>query len=175
MENKKCFKCNKVKPVSEFYKHPEMSDGLLGKCKLCTRKDTKVREYKLRQNPDWIDKEKKRQRDKYYRLGYKDKHKPSTEERNRAMRKYKDKFPEKEKAKNISRRIDCPVNKERHHWSYNTAHAKDLIFLTNKEHNKLHRYITYDQERMMYRNLDGILLDTKEKHLEYYESIKNKD
>ena len=54
-----------------------------------------------------------------------------------------------------------------HHWSYNEEHWKDVIELSVENHNIAHRYITYDQERMMYRNLSGILLDTKESHIEY--------
>jgi len=36
---KKCFKCNQLLSLSEFYKHPKMSDGHLNKCKSCTKKD----------------------------------------------------------------------------------------------------------------------------------------
>ncbi len=36
---KKCFKCNKVQELLCFYKHKEMVDGYLGKCKECTKKD----------------------------------------------------------------------------------------------------------------------------------------
>ena len=36
---KACFKCGVPKDLSEFYGHPNMADGHLGKCKACTRAD----------------------------------------------------------------------------------------------------------------------------------------
>jgi hypothetical protein len=41
-QHKKCFKCGVIAPTTEFYRHPEMGDGLLGKCKCCARKDVKI-------------------------------------------------------------------------------------------------------------------------------------
>lgn len=38
---KTCFKCKQKLPVEEFYRHPQMGDGRLGKCKACTRADVK--------------------------------------------------------------------------------------------------------------------------------------
>ena len=52
--SKTCFKCFKTLPLTEFYKHADMGDGHLGKCKECTKKDVmlhrlsnleKIREY----------------------------------------------------------------------------------------------------------------------------------
>lgn len=175
-QTKICFKCNLEKPLFEFYKHKAMSDGFLGKCKLCTKNDTRIREQKLFKNPEWRDKEKKRHRDKYYRLGYKEKHKPTPQEKKVSMDKYENKYPEKKRARNLVSSLKPLIDSNHlHHWSYNLEHAKDIIELEPKHHYIIHRYIIYDQERMMYRTLNGILLDTKERHVEYISEFIKKE
>lgn len=161
---KKCFKCKKVKPLDQFYKHAQMADGHVNKCIDCNKKDVKDN-YDLKiTDPAFIEKERKRGRSKFHRL-YAGKIKGGNPV---ARLNWKNKFPEKE----ATRKLNCHrlVSKgfEAHHWSYSLEHQLNVIPLTKKHHMKAHRFLIYDQERMMYRRYDtNELLDTKEKHEQF--------
>ena len=78
MKEKECFKCKKIKPLSEYYKHAQMGDGHLNKCKECTKSDVgehrlknldKIREYDRkrgsRQSPEYLGEYRRKYPNKY--------------------------------------------------------------------------------------------------------------
>ena len=155
-----------------------MSDGTLNICKDCKKAEVLERENVLKYDEEWRQKERERTREKYHRLNYKDK-KVSYENRKNSNENYRKNYPEKYKAVTSSRRISCPKGFHRHHWSYNEKDWKDIIILGFKDHNDLHKFLEYDQKTFYYKTdirigkfERGCLLNSKEKHLEFFELIK---
>lgn len=101
---KTCFKCQTPKPRSEFYAHRRMTDGLLGKCKQCTKADTAANyAHKMATDPLFQIVEGARQRAKSERQRREGKASPVKPETQRAWRQ---RNPEKVRCHNaVSRAI----------------------------------------------------------------------
>jgi len=166
---KKCNKCGIDKPLDLFYKCPTMKDGYFNKCKECFAIEGKEKYSLKKQDTEWRESEKIRHREKYKRLAYKNKP-HDLDKLLDAVNRCNQKYPEKYKARISSNHMKVPSGIEKHHWSYNENHYKDIIYLTKEQHVIAHRYLIYDQERLMFRTISGVLLDTKEAHENY---IKN--
>jgi hypothetical protein len=161
MTLKKCFKCNEERDLTEFYKHKGMLDGHLNKCKACTKKDVRSREEELRKDPNWLELERARHREKYARLNYKDKQKLWD----------KDKVWKKTSTyKNLSQKFKTKKGQELHHWNYSDDYLEDIFIMDRSEHRKAHKYILLNIEKRIFMSDEGEWLDTKEKHLEFLKS-----
>ena len=146
METKKCFKCNVVKPLSEYYVHKKMGDGHLNKCKECTKSDVKLKYEENIESEDYIEKERLRGRTKYAKYKYVNK---TQHPENRSTAEYLKK-----------QGIDLS-GKEVHHWNYNLKN--DVFLLNPRAHKLVHKYLTFDKQTNMFTS-NGILINTKEKH-----------
>lgn len=172
---KVCSKCQGVKPLDAFYKN-------VTRCKKCVCVTVKKRRDNLKNDPVWVESERVRAKNKYYRLGYnvpqKDKviAKPIIE----YVQAYNKRNPEKIKARNAfastmrTNKWQIGFGMNNHHWSYNEEHWLDVIELTVREHHKLHRFLEYDKETFFYKIKEcGTILDTKDKHIKFIDKCLN--
>lgn len=156
---KNCIVCNEFKKIDDYYAHPKTADGHLGKCKECCKIQAKEREHRLRKNPEWAKKERERIKERYHRLGYKERQKEWNEKRpwaNKTIYKY------------LNKKLKIPKGFECHHWSYANDKLTDVIILTSKDHSEIHTHLEIDSDKRIFKSKDtGEYLDTKKKHIEF--------
>lgn len=154
---KRCFKCGLTFPITEFYAHPKMADGHLNKCKRCAKNDVHKNYMKNIEDDAYVEKERKRGRDKYKKYHYK------RSERNEYLNI----------SKNTRRDFETKYGKlqkdiELHHWNYNKP--KDIILLNARIHKRLHKLITINRKTKTFIvNETGEKLNTMKKHCDFIE------
>lgn len=153
LETKKCFKCAQTLPRSEFYSHKMMGDGLLGKCKSCTKRD--VKENREAHSDYYRDKDAARAmlphrveaRKRYLETN------AGKLSSGKAKRRYREKNPQKYKANNAVNNavrdgrlirqdcIRCGKAAQAHHEDY--SKPLEVIWFCPKHHKERHAEIDH--------------------------------
>jgi hypothetical protein len=133
---KKCFKCFVEKPLTEFYKHSQMADGYLNKCKSCTKQDAYDRRFGAKRN---------------YILAYDLKRAKNPERAAKNLARsleYKKQFAERKQAQSLLRSAVlkgdvipmvcwcCGKKAEAHHPDY--SRPLDVVWLCSSHHKQAH-------------------------------------
>ena len=160
---KVCFKCGETKKLSMFYKHFQMSDGHVNKCKECNKKDVRLN---YRDNIDHFKEYDVLRRDTENRIVSKVKRLNKVKDLYKTDQTFKDKilgYKEKWLTDNQHKRdAHCNVNNAvrdgkltkpnscvkcgktgckiyGHHWSYLPEHHLDVLWVCSSCHGKEHR------------------------------------
>lgn len=159
VKQKRCPQCDFIKPAEDFHKGSK-------RCKKCEDIILDITSPLPSKPVKTIEDERKRHREKYHRLGYKekqiewDKDKPW-----KKLTIYKS--LRKKQYKELDR------NFELHHWNYNDDYLEDVFVLEIRDHKKLHTYLNLSNKKIFYLD-DGTYLDTKEKHQNFIQELNIK-
>ena len=135
---KQCFKCGRVLDIEEFYSHKPSKDGHLGKCKDCTKQDSKIRRRlfpKIIAEYESI--RSKTEKRKTSRLFYTRKYQEEYPQRIAANRKLRRAIKEGK----IIRPEQCSICGKygkiyAHHYDYNKP--LDVVFVCQSCHKRIH-------------------------------------
>lgn len=148
---KTCFKCGLSLPIEEFYRHPKMADGHLGKCKSCTKKDTQSRYQRVSLDGSWVARKRQDSRELYAALPTDERpyKKVTPQKRKGYISTYRERYPERRVAdhavNNALRsgrliRKPCEVCGETKAQAHHDDYSKplDVRWLCQRHHSEHH-------------------------------------
>lgn len=156
---KECSKCGITKPLTEFYKHKEMSDGRLNKCKECNKKDVKknyIKNIKHFKNYDQIRNQKRKDYISKRNKIYQEKNPERVEaakkryaENNKLKRAAHIIFSNAFRSGKVKKR-PCQICKtdivEAHHFDY--TKPLNVIWLCHNHHTKIHWWLRWNKRNI---------------------------
>lgn len=150
---KVCSKCHQEKPLSDFYKHPDMTDGHLNKCKECAKSEARknraenIDYYQLYDRKRSANEERKLKAQRYSKT-------PNGRASHaRSLKKYSLRYPSKYRAHNavsnairdgrLKRRTSCEscgveCRADAHHCDY--SKPLDVKWLCKSCHVEWHKH-----------------------------------
>lgn len=164
MDYKKCKKCGRELPITEFYLNCRTKDGHKSKCIDCVKEEEHKRYGEKSKDEEWMEKERTRGRERYKRLNYKD---ATWNHKTRKINPL-----EGTTAADLRRKGFDTKGKEAHHWNYNEP--KSVFLMSRKAHHRIHQYLVVNYDDKFCYTVDGEKLDTVEKSEMYYNEILKK-
>lgn len=172
---KACFKCGAEKPLSDFYKHPSMSDGHVNKCKECNKKDVRENRADKKDYYDEYDRNRSNHRERVTKQAerVKERYHKDEEFRQKVLtqrKRWEDSNTHKKKAHSAVGNAlrdgklikaenceGCDCNDkplQGHHWSYEEKYWLDVVWLCPECHGQEHKRLNE-----ICRNPDGYLTE----------------
>lgn len=131
MRTKVCFKCEAELPIVNFYKHPMMADGHLGKCKACARYDVRQNRLARREYYNAYDRQRSQDKDRIAKMV------ASVPEKVRKARVATHNAVRRGKLVKLPCEVCGAEKSEAHHVDYNKP--LDVRWLCRKHHADAHR------------------------------------
>lgn len=152
---KSCFKCGAEKALDAFYRHPQMPDGHLNKCRECTKID--VRQNRAAKLDYYQEYDRKRGLLPHRKLGNKHRAPNYTEKRREWSKHYYFENAERAKAHTMvgnavragklmpkpCERCGFAIGVQAHHEDY--SKPMDVIWFCTKHHGERHREINAER------------------------------